>query len=358
MTTVRRLSTQLLLRPEDVPASRDDFEVVGAFNPGAVRAGDEVVLLVRVAERPREKRQGFTGLPRWDSANGLTVDWVPDTELDVVDPRVVRRKSDGLVRLTFTSHLRVIRCGAGRTVREVTPVAFCPQGEVEEYGVEDPRITALNGRYYFTYVAVSRHGPATALASTSDFRTFERHGIIFCPENKDVVLFPEKIGGSFAAIHRPVCGTAFTRPEMWAARSPDLLHWGAHTPLTLSGGEWQSGRVGAGPPPIRVADGWLAIYHGNRQPTRAGEVGTYFGGALLLEATDPTRVLQRTAEPFMVPEADFEREGFVSNVVFPTGVVEDGDKLLVYYGAADAFTAVAEFELRDVRGAMTDEPEA
>jgi predicted GH43/DUF377 family glycosyl hydrolase len=350
--TVRRLSTRLLVCPEDVPASRSNFEVVGAFNPGAVRAGDEVVLLVRVAERPRANRPGFTGLPRWDAAEGLTVDWVPDADLDVVDPRVVRRKSDGLVRLTFISHLRVIRCD-GRAVREVTNVAFRPQNELEEFGVEDPRITSLNGRFYFTYVAVSRHGPATALASTTDFRTFTRHGIIFCPENKDVVLFPERIDGTFAALHRPVCGTPFTRPEMWVARSPDLIHWGAHTPLTLSGGAWQSGRVGAGPPPIRVADGWLALYHGNRSPTRPGEVGAYYGGALLLDPNDPTRILQQTLEPFMVPEADFEREGFVPNVVFPTGVVRDDERLLVYHGAADAVTAVAEFESRELLDAMT-----
>ena len=351
--TIRRLSTRLLLRPEDVPASRPDFEVVGAFNPGAVRAGDEVVLLVRVAERPRERRPGFTGLPRWDPAAGLTVDWVPDAELDVVDPRVVRRKADGLVRLTFTSHLRVVRCGDGRTVREVTDVAFRPQGEVEEFGVEDSRITELDGRFYFTYVAVSRHGPATALASTSDFRTFDRHGVIFCPENKDVVLFPEMVGGAFAALHRPVCGTPFTRPEMWVARSPDLLHWGAHAPLTLSGGAWQSGRVGAGPPPIRVPDGFLAIYHGNSQPTRPGEVGTYYGGALLLDAENPARILRRTPDPFFRPEAAFEVEGFVPNVVFPTGVVRDGGELLVYYGAADAVAAVAAFSLRDLADAMT-----
>ena len=351
--TVRRLATHLLLRPEDVPPSRDDFEVVSVFNPGAVRAGDEVVLLVRVAERPRERRPGFTGLPRWDTAGGLTIDWVPDAELEAVDPRVVRRKSDGLVRLTFTSHLRVVRCGDGRAVREITGVTFCPQGEVEEFGVEDPRITPLGGRFYFTYVAVSRHGPASALASTSDFRTFERHGVIFCPENKDVVLFPEKIGGTFAALHRPVCGTPFTRPEMWAARSPDLIHWGGHVPLTLSASEWQSGRVGAGPSPVRVADGWLAIYHGNRHPTRPGEVGAYYGGALLLDADDPTRVLRRTPEPFFHPEADFEVAGFVPNVVFPTGLVRDGDSLLIYYGAADERTAVAEFSLDELLDAMT-----
>jgi predicted GH43/DUF377 family glycosyl hydrolase len=350
---VRRLSTRLLLRPEDVPASRVDFEVVGVFNPGAVRAGDEVVLLVRVAERPRERRPGFTGLPRWDPAGGLTVDWVPEGELEPIDPRVVRRKADGLVRLTFTSHLRVIRCGDGRAVRAVTAVTFRPQSEVEEFGVEDPRITALDGRFYFTYVAVSRHGPASALASTADFRTFQRHGVIFCPENKDVVLFPERIGESFAALHRPVCGTPFTRPEMWVARSPDLIHWGTHAPLSVPGGAWQSGRVGAGAPPIRVEGGWLEIYHGNRQPTRPGEVGAYYAGAILLDPEDPARVLGRSPEPFFVPEADFEVAGFVPNVVFPTGVVRDQEVILVYYGATDAFTAVAEFSQGELLEAMS-----
>jgi predicted GH43/DUF377 family glycosyl hydrolase len=351
--TVGRLSTRLLLRPADVPSSRDDFEVVGVFNPGAVRAGGEVVLLVRVAERPREHRPAFTGLPRWDAAGGLTVDWVPDEDLEPVDRRVVRRKADGLVRLTFTSHLRVVHCGDGQARPEIGDGMFRPQGETEEFGVEDPRITPLNGRFYFTYVAVSRHGPATALASTADFRTFERHGVLFCPENKDVVLFPEMIGGAYAALHRPVCGTPFTRPEMWVARSPDLVHWGAHAPLAVAGGGWQSGRVGAGPPPIRVSDGWLAIYHGNDHPGRPGEVGTYSAGAVLLAPADPATVIRRTTKPFFHPEAAFETNGFVPNVVFPTGVVQDGKVILVYYGAADTVTAVAEFSVRDVVDAMT-----
>jgi predicted GH43/DUF377 family glycosyl hydrolase len=352
--TIARLATRLLLRPQDVLASRDDFEVVGVFNPGAVRMGDEVILLVRVAERPRERRLGFTGLPRWDPAGELTVEWVPDAEWESVDPRVVLRKADRQVRLTSTSHLRVIRCGGGRAVQEVTGITFRPQGEVEEFGVEDPRITPLDGRFYFTYVAVSRHGPATALASTTDFRSFERHGVAFCPENKDVVLFPQRMGGTYAALHRPACATPFTRPEMWVARSMDLAHWGSHAPLSVSGGDWQSGRVGAGPPPVRVPSGWLVIYHGNCRPTQAGEVGTYFGGALLLDPDDPGRVLRRMAEPFFRPESEFEVAGFVPNVVFPTGVVQDRDKLLLYYGAADTVTAVVEYSLEEILDSMTD----
>ena len=204
------------------------------------------MLLVRVAERPRERRDGWIGLPRWDGAGGIVIDWARDDEVEWIDVRVVKLKASGLVRLTFTSHLRVARCGDGRSVREIGGPILLPDGACEAYGVEDPRITPWGDRYYITYVAVSRHGPATALASTADFCTFERHGVIFCPENKDVTLFPEQIGGAFAALHRPVCATPFTRPEMWIASSPDLLHWGRHRPVSIPSAEWQSGRVGGG----------------------------------------------------------------------------------------------------------------
>jgi predicted GH43/DUF377 family glycosyl hydrolase len=349
---VPRIDTRQLLRPEDIPPSDDRFEVISVFNPGAVQTPDGVVLLVRVAERPRELRADFLGLPRWDPVLGVTIDWVPDADHDALDPRVVRRRADGIHRLTFISHLRVVRCGAGREVQEITPATFRPQNEMEEYGVEDPRITPIDGRYYFTYVSVSRHGAATALASTVDFQRFERHGIIFCPENKDVVVFPELIDGMYTALHRPVCGTPFIRPEIWVARSCDLLHWGEHVPLPLSCSDWRSGKVGAGTPPIRVAAGWLAIYHGNRQPSQPGEVGAYHGGAMLLDARDPSLVIGQAHAPILVPEQEFEVNGFVQNVVFPTGLVRDRESLLVYYGAADSSTAVVELSEREVLAAV------
>ncbi len=223
---------------------------------------------------------------------------------------------------------------------------FLPDSDLEEFGVEDPRITALDGRFYFTYVSVSRHGAGTALASTIDFKSFDRHGMIFCPENKDVVLFPERIGGEYVALHRPNAATPFCRPEMWVARSPDLIHWGRHECLHGGGAEWETGRVGAGTPPVRVADGWLEIYHGNRQPTQPGEVGMYSTGVLLLDLENPARILRRTAASIFEPTADFERHGFVPDVVFPTGIVETPGSYLVYYGAADSCTAVVEFSTR------------
>ena len=345
---LKRNFEKLLLRPEDLKPSREDFEVVGVFNPGAIRAGDEVILLVRVAERPRERRADFTASPRWVPGEGPTIDWLRNDEIDVLDPRVVKRKADNLVRLTFISHLRVVRCGDGRSVKEVTDARFLPDSAIEEFGVEDPRITTLDGRHYFTYVAVSRHGAATALASTSDFRHFERHGIIFCPENKDVVLFPEKIGGEFFALHRPNAATPFCRPEMWMARSSDLIRWGRHDCLHGGDAEWETGRVGAGTPPVRVDDGWLEIYHGNRQPTAPGEVGRYSTGLLLLDPENPARILRRSAGSVFEPSADFERHGFVPDVVFPTGIVEDDGSYLVYYGAADSCTAVVEFSRAEI----------
>jgi beta-1,2-mannobiose phosphorylase / 1,2-beta-oligomannan phosphorylase len=342
----------LLLRPEDLEPSHESFEVVGVFNPGAALVDGEVVLLVRVAERPRERRAGFTPLPRREPGTGPVIDWLPDGELEPIDPRVVRRKEDGLIRLTFLSHLRVVRCGDGRSVAELTDRRIEPESPLEEFGIEDARITAIGDRFWITYVAVSRHGAATALASTADFRTFARHGVIFCVENKDVVLFPERVAGEYVALHRPNGATPFTRPEIWLARSPDMRCWGSHRPLAWGAGAWETGRVGAGPPPIRTPQGWLMMYHGNRRPTRRGEVGAYSAGALLLDRDDPARVVKRTPGPFFAPTTEFECQGFVPDVVFPTGIVEAGDSLLVYYGAADACTAVVEFSRAELLAAL------
>jgi predicted GH43/DUF377 family glycosyl hydrolase len=225
---IRRLSNACICRPGDLRASRDDLEIIGTFNPGAIAIGDEVIVLVRVAERLRERRAGHTALPRWQSGAGLNVDWIANEEFDLLDARVVRRKRDGLVRLTSVSHLRILRSCDGRSIDREGAARFEPQSEFEEFGIEDPRITRIGDTYWFTYVAVSRHGPATALASTKDFATFTRHGVIFPIENKDVVLFPETIDGEYVALHRPVGGTPFTQPEIWLARSSDMVHWGRH----------------------------------------------------------------------------------------------------------------------------------
>ncbi len=339
---IHRLFNRRLLRPGDLAPSQEDLRVVGAFNPGAVETPDGVLLLVRVAEASRERRPGQVAMPRWDVASSrVVVDWLPEGEVEFEDQRVAVIRRTGLKRLTSISHLLVARSRDGRGIDTVGPGRFLPAGENEEFGVEDPRITPLEGRFYFTYVAVSRHGAATALASTTDFKRFERHGIILAPENKDVVLFPERIGGKYAALHRPNPAQHFSPPEIWRAASPDLIHWGCHAPVLGSTGQWDAGRVGAGAPPFRTSRGWLEIYHGNnRRPGDAG-VGTYSAGVLLLDLENPARVLAARGE-ILVPETPYEREGFVPNVVFPSGAIARGETVLIYYGAADENCAVVE----------------
>jgi predicted GH43/DUF377 family glycosyl hydrolase len=330
-----------LLSPADMPASSAEFRVLGVFNPAAVAWEGGALLLVRVAEHPLETRPKETPLPRYDDEGRQVVDWLANDDLELIDPRVVRCGTTHALRLTSASHLRVVFVGLDHKVKRLGPLVT-PHAQHEEYGMEDPRITRIGERYYITYVAVSRHGVATALMSTADFQTFERHGMIFPTENKDVVLLPERVGDDYIALHRPVGAMRFTGPEMWIARSPDLLHWGGHEPLYRGLSVWETGRVGAGAPPVRTKRGWLEIYHGNRRPTTPVEVGAYCAGGMLLDLEQPARITKLASAPLLEPTEPYELTGFVPNVVFPGGIVEAEGRIHVYYGAADESTAVAE----------------
>lgn len=345
---IERQRQYLLLTPSMVPPSTPGMKVVGVFNPAAVDVGDQVYVLARVVEAPVEERPGRIGLPRWlPRGQGIEIDWLDAGQYIAIDTRAVEVAPDGFLRLTFTSHLRLFRFD--REMKLLSPpegeLNFIPERESELYGVEDPRITVLDGWYYITYVAVSMHGACTALARTRDFKTIERLGIIFPPENKDVVLFPQKVGGRYAALHRPNPRMHFTRPEVWVAFSDNLRDWGDHTPLAVPNVQaWQSGRIGGGCPPVRTDRGWLVIYHGNDRvaslPT--GAIGSYFGAAMLLDAADPSRVIGVAPAPILVPEQPYEVQGFVPRVVFPTAVLDRGDRWLIVYGAADENIAAAE----------------
>ena len=346
---ISRLSSSCLLTPNQLEPSQQDMGVVGAFNPGAVATEQGVVLLIRVAEVPRDIRPGFVGLPRWDlEAGTIVIDWYAEQELIVVDARLVKIRETGLLRLTSTSHLRVIRSADGRQLDLNEQQILRPSLDCEVYGIEDPRITPIDGRFYISYVAVSSHGAATSLASTQDFNSFHFHGPIFCPENKDVVLFPERIGGQYFALHRPTSAHDFCRPEIWLAASPDLLHWGRHQPLLSSSAGWNRGRIGAGTPPIRTSQGWMVIYHGNDKGEGESGIGNYGGGKLLLDLDQPWKILS-AGEQILAPELDCECKGFVPNVIFPTGIIQQGDSLLIYAGAADTATCMVELGLSDLQ---------
>ena len=346
--TARRAPNNPILTPATIRPSRPDMEVVGVFNPAAIRHEGEVVLLLRVAEAPRDVPAGEIAAPVWDvERRRLDVHrWRRDApDVDASDPRMV--VADGRTWLTSISHLRVARSTDGLAFTVDAAPALSAATEYETFGVEDPRITLLDGTYWINYTAVSPRGIATALASTRDFRRFDRHGIIFPPNNRDVTIFPARIGGRCVALHRPM-PAGLGDVAIWLASSPDLLSWGSHQQVaTARAGAWDDAKIGGGAVPFRVRsgrwDGWLALYHGvTESPT------TYSLGALLLDARDPSRVLGRSRDPVLAPEAPYEREGFFGGVVFTCGLVTDGDLVRVYYGAADGVVAVADLSLTEI----------
>lgn len=339
-----RHSSNPLISPAQLKASRPDFEVIGTFNAGAALVEGETLLLVRVAERPLDRDAGWILCPYLGPDGKLTMLRIrpDDPAYDTRDPRFVVERATGAVTLTSISHLRLARSQDGVHFTVADEPWLEAQPPYETFGVEDARITCLDGVYYVNYTAVSQQGIATALVRTTDFKTVERLGIIFPPSNRDVAIFPQKVNGLYTCYHRPMPGE-FGKFSIWTATSPDLVRWGDHK-LVLSGSSegWDSGRVGGGAPPIMTDAGWLSIYHA------ADRTHRYCLGAFLTPEDDPARVVARSRTPIFEPVTDYETGGFFPNVVFTCGLVVQGDTLRMYYGASDDTVALAEASISDI----------
>jgi len=204
--------------------------------------------------------------------------------------------------------------------------------EYEEFGVEDPRITCLEGIYYITYSAYSRHGVRIGLAKTSDFKTVTRVAFITQADYRNTVIFPEKINGQYVKLDRP--HSDISPWSMWISYSPDLVHWGESKvvikPLQY---HWDESKIGPGAVPIKTDKGWLNIYHGVF-PTMDGHV--YRLGVALHKLDDPSEVISVCDRWILQPEEIYERVGYVHNVVFTCAAVpEDDGTVKLYWGAAD-----------------------
>ena len=248
------------------------------------------------------------------------------------------------------SHLCVARSANGVDNWQIDPQPTLlpdPEHYPEElWGIEDPRITYIPelNKYAIVYTAYTRGGPGVALALTEDFSDFERYGMVMPPEDKDAALFPHRIGGYWALIHRPV---SYLGENMWVSYSPDLRHWGSHKLMLEArrGGWWDGYRIGLSSPPIETQQGWLVIYHGVKQ-TASGSL--YRLGLALFDLHTPERCLKRSDEWIFGPEEPYEQHGDVSYVVFPCGytLAPDGDTIHLYYGAADTNIALATGSVR------------
>jgi predicted GH43/DUF377 family glycosyl hydrolase len=266
-------------------------------------------------------------------------------------------KFDGRYVMLFRSHRRNGRSIIGLAESEdgysfeVRPEPFLVPatggvfGEYEEFGVEDCRICRMDDAYLLTYSAYSRHGVRIGLARTTDFERVERVALITQADLRNVVLFPERIGGRYMRLDRP--HSEISPWSIWMSYSPDLIHWGESRaimkPLPY---HWDEMKIGPGAPPIRTGRGWLHIYHGAFK-TMDGAI--YRLGVALHDLQDPSRILGVADEWILQPEDPWEVTGYVHNVVFTCGAVaEDDGTVKIYWGGADTVMCVGTARLEDL----------
>ena len=261
--------------------------------------------------------------------------------------------------LTGISHLTVARSANGVDGWSIEPeplLASVAGAETEQWGFEDPRVVFVPelARWVITCTAYGPAGPAVFLATTEDFTSVERHGIIQHPEDKNAALLPQRIDGKWILFHRP--RTEFSG-EILLSRSADLTSWSAPEQVLQprAGAWWDSVRIGIGPPPLRTEHGWLIVYHGVKE-TVSGNI--YRVGLALTDLHEPARLLRRLPQWILAPLAPYEREGDVPNTVFPCGLVHDApsDEIRLYYGAADTSICLATARLDDLLAAVLAAP--
>lgn len=227
----------------------------------------------------------------------------------------------------------------------------------------DPRLVVLEGRLLLCFAIDTRHGLRSGIAAATkdDLSAWEVLHLT-APDSRNLVLFPEKVGGRYLRLERPMneYGDAKLNPgkyALWASGSPDLRHWGG-TRLVLTAEQvaYANDKIGPAAPPIRTDAGWLCLFHAVSVDPGKGKNGweprwqkRYDCGVMLLDLEDPTRVVARAQQPLLVAETPEEREGFRNDVVFPTGLVELPDgRARVYYGAADTVLCAAEARIEDL----------
>jgi predicted GH43/DUF377 family glycosyl hydrolase len=340
----KRFAENPLLSPGDLQSSGKGLQITCLLNPGVFQYEGKTWLIVRVAERPEQKEKtiSFPIITGTGTTKIIEIQ-KDDPALKATDARVINYK--GVDYLTTLSHLRLLCSDDG--IRFYEPEGYpllVGEGMLQTFGVEDCRVTFLDGKYYLTFTAVSDNGVGVGMRTTTDWKNFQSHGMILPPHNKDVAIFEEKINGLYYALHRP-SSVDIGGNYIWLASSPDAVHWGNHQCIIKTRKDcWDSARVGAGAAPIKTGKGWLEIYHGANQQHQ------YCLGAFLLDIDDPSKVIARTEEPIMVPAEPYELSGFFGNVVFTNGhiVHSDGDTITVYYGASDEFVCAANFSIKEI----------
>ena len=264
--------------------------------------------------------------------------------------------------LTGISQLTVARSANGTDGWRVEREALLtPSGgvESEQWGFEDARAVWVSelDRFAITCTAYGPAGPAVYLATTKDFVSVERHGIVMGPADKNAALLPERVAGKWILFHRPTTSFGVTHGAIAISRSDDFSSWNPPEEVLQprEGAWWDSLRIGIGPPPLKTEHGWLLIYHGVKEMV-SGDI--YRVGLALLDLEEPTRVLRRASDWIFAPLKSYERQGDVANVIFPCGLIHDplSGELRLYYGAADTSICLATAQLEDLMAAVMAAP--
>lgn len=220
--------------------------------------------------------------------------------------------------------------------------------------VYDPRLTVIDDRLYMCFAVDTKHGIRGGVAAISD--DFKRFDVLSMsmPDNRNMVLFPEKINGKFVRLERPFpmyYQAGAEKFDIWLSDSADGRYWG-NSELVLGNDRvpWSKGKIGPAAPPIRTDRGWLALTHvvdtENDRVLKGWESGPwtsrYTMGLMLLDLHEPWKVIGLAKKPVLVPEADYEIDGFRGSVIFPGGMIlEPNGEVKIYYGAADTVEALA-----------------
>ena len=286
-------------------------------------------------------------LHRWEGNPAITVEDIPFRANTVFNGTPVRTEDGVYILLRIEGQhgysffaLARSKNGLHFTLDDepvMLPAREGPFAIYEKKGIEDPRITVIDGVCYVVYTAVGDCGPRIAIAKTDDYVNYERIALISEPGNKYGILFPRKIGGRYVRLDRPI---GMGVGSMWVSYSPNLIDWGgSEVIMTPRRGYWDDYRIGASVTPIEREEGWLEIYHGVKM-TSAGPI--YRIGMVLLDLDDPSKVIKRGDAPILSPREDYERIGDVGNVCFACGaIVDDNGDMKVYYGAADTSICIA-----------------
>ncbi|RZK03450.1 MAG: glycosidase [Novosphingobium sp.] len=331
--------------------------VLGAFNPALTRLPNgNLLMLVRIAEALREPIfDDKVHAIRWDEGKYVLDGW-PLEDADTADPRKFMLRDGGgwkIMALTSLSWLLPVEMSPdGLTVVTIHyDRAVAPTGSWQCYGLEDARISRVEGRYWMTTCSVSPERHSTTLYSSDDALDWIFEGIVLDHQNKDMLIFEGLIGGKFWAQTRPLGDLYFAYPpgSEWRAgpsinlaSSPDCRHWQPHLEpgIRPHANTVATARMGGGTPPILTdiagQRGWLTLWHGVEPSGLVGVYRTYWS---LLDAENPARTIATSHDPLLEADpaltAPIDDLIYIRDVVFTTGIVEAGDHFIVASGEAD-----------------------